>query len=99
MRTRSLFPLLTILLLAGAVAVQARGAHASRVTFSRLWTTALSPNADSSPVSIGRVRFAGKKDISLLYVLAGNNGSNCSPGDPVHQAVLYAINTANGKVR
>jgi outer membrane protein assembly factor BamB len=35
----------------------------------------------------------------MLYVLAANNGSNCSPGDPVRKATLYAFNAATGAIR
>jgi outer membrane protein assembly factor BamB len=63
----------------------------THLTLSRLWQTSISPNADSAPAFFS---YHGRQ---YLYVLAGNNGSNCNPGDPVRRATLYAFSAANGK--
>jgi outer membrane protein assembly factor BamB len=84
------------ILLLGPAISYARSSHASHVTFTRIWTAHISPNADSTGVLIRNLRVHGKR-VSLLYELAANNTSNCNPGSPVRQAVLYALNAANGK--
>lgn len=99
MRSRLLILPLAVLIFGWSASAQARSTGASHVTFTRLWSTSISPNADSAPAYIGHVHLAGGKRAAMLYVLAGNNGSNCNPGDPVRRATLYAIAAATGKTR
>jgi outer membrane protein assembly factor BamB len=99
MRSRLLILPLAVLIFGWSAVAQARSAHATHGTFTRLWSASISPNADSAPAYIGHVRLAKGKHAALLYVLAGNNGSNCNPGDPVRRATLYAIDAAIGKTR
>lgn len=62
-----------------------------------LWTRSISPNADSAPAYITGVRIRGRST-SVVYVLSGNNTSNCDPSDPVRKATLYALKASNGQV-
>jgi outer membrane protein assembly factor BamB len=48
------------------------------------------------PAYAARVTLRGGKTVPTVYVLAGNNGSNCDPGDPVRTATLYAFNARTG---
>lgn len=64
---------------------------ATRLSLARLWQRSISPNADSVPA------FLSYRGRQYLYVLAGNNTSNCNTGNPVRRATLYAFNAANGK--
>jgi outer membrane protein assembly factor BamB len=68
-----------------------RSHAATRLSLARLWQRSISPNADSAPAFLS---YRGKQ---YVYVLAGNNTSNCNPGNPVRRATLYAFNAANGK--
>jgi outer membrane protein assembly factor BamB len=63
----------------------------SRLSLVRLWQRGISAIADSAPAALS---YRGRQ---YLYVLAGNNGSNCNPGAPVRRATLYAFNAVNGK--
>src|SRR5947209_2764223 len=63
----------------------------ARLSLARHWQSSISPNADSAPAYLS---YRGRQ---YLYVLAGNNGSNCNPGNPVRRATLYAFNAGNGK--
>ena len=66
------------------------------VSFRRVWSRRLSANADSSPAIIRNLSFPRNVHKSVLFVLAGNNGSDCDPGNPVRAATTYAFNAANG---
>jgi outer membrane protein assembly factor BamB len=69
-----------------------RGAQSpSHLSLARLWQRSIAPNADSAPAFLS---FGGRQ---YLYVLAGNNDSNCNPGNPVRRATLYAFDAASGK--
>ncbi len=70
--------------------------HAHRVTLTKVWTAHIAPIADSAGAYITRTPLRAGP---LLYVLAGNNGSNCDPGDPVRKATLYAFNARTGVIR
>lgn len=77
---------------------QVTGHGASALSLRRLWTQNVGPIADSAPAYAANVRVPGHGTHSLIYVLAGNNGSNCNSGNPVRHAVTYAIDAKNGKV-
>jgi outer membrane protein assembly factor BamB len=66
----------------------------ARLGFRSLWSRSLAVNADSNPAYIAHPR--GRSG-GVVYTLAGNNGSNCNPGNPVRQAVLYAVDAASGR--
>jgi outer membrane protein assembly factor BamB len=68
----------------------------AKVTATRLWTRAIAANADSAPAYLPRVRLHNGRYRAIVYVLAGNNTSNCDPGNPVGRATTYALNAANG---
>lgn len=100
---KQLFVLGTVFgaLLAASFAV-ARGSADSQAMHSSLhvsgrqiWVRTLASNADSAPAFLPRSRFPGHRR-AAIYVLAGNNGSNCSEGDPVRRAVLYALDANTG---
>ncbi|HZU13244.1 MAG TPA: PQQ-binding-like beta-propeller repeat protein [Chloroflexota bacterium] len=59
-----------------------------------LWERSVSPNADSNPAYIAHPR----GHTAMIYVLAGNNGANCNPGNPVRRATLYAFDATTGRV-
>lgn len=63
----------------------------------RIWTHRIQPNADSAPAFLAHIRLKDGKKHDLVYVLAGNNTSNCSTGDPVRRATLYALDASNGR--
>jgi outer membrane protein assembly factor BamB len=86
----TIFPALPF---AGAASV--RTLH---VTAKHLWTASISPNADSAPAYLANVPLSGGRRQAVVYVLAGNNTSNCSPGDPVHSATTYAFIASTGKL-
>lgn len=81
--------------------------HPAGLAFRSVWSHAISPNADSAPAyashPIGCLPVHGNarcaRPGAMVYVLAGNNGSNCSPGNPVRRATLYAFDSATGKLR
>ncbi|HEX8919184.1 MAG TPA: PQQ-binding-like beta-propeller repeat protein [Chloroflexota bacterium] len=97
-RPLAILAFLSLILVAGAEAAAVNGGSHSTAHLSahRLWTRNFGLNADSSPAYLPRVRLSSSRSIDLVYILTGNNGSNCSQGDPVTRAVLYAINAANG---
>jgi outer membrane protein assembly factor BamB len=86
------------LLLVGCSSANVRAGTADHhtVSFTKLWTASVAPLVDSAPILVPNVSTGSGKQ-SVLYVLAGNNGSNCSPGDPVHAAMLYALTATHGK--
>jgi hypothetical protein len=63
----------------------------------RLWVHTIQPNADSAPAYLSHVRLRDGRRHAMVYVVAGNNTSNCSPGDPVRRATLYALDAASGR--
>lgn len=69
--------------------------HVLRLTVRHLWTRSFQPNADSAPAYVPRVRVNGRVR-ALVFVLAGNNRSNCDQGDPVRRATLYAFDARSG---
>lgn len=73
---------------------ETRAPAAARLSLHAQWTRSIAVNADSAPAYSAHPH--GLRG-PLLYVLAGNNGSNCSKSDPVRAAVLYALNPSNGK--
>ncbi len=79
---------------APGTAAQSPSAHghtAARMALHRLWQRSISANADSAPA------FLAYHGHQFLYVLAGNNSSNCNPGNPVRRGTLYAFNAGSGK--
>lgn len=102
--------LMTAVVIAAALAaVGMAGATASplrhvttghaRLSLRPLWIRSIRPNADSSPAYAGNVALPHGKHLAMIFVLAGNNTSDCNPGDPVRQATLYALNAQSGAVR
>lgn len=91
-----------MLLLAGCGNRNATGttpAHeTAAVTGHRLWVRTISPNADSSPAYLPHVTLDRNHHAAVVYVLAGNNGSNCDPGNPVRKATTYAFTAATGRL-
>lgn len=81
-----------------AASPSALAAH-SRLSLHVLWSRAIRPNADSTPVYVPQVALPGRKHRAMIYLLAGNNSSNCDSGDPVPRATLYALDAATGAVR
>ncbi len=81
---------------AGARAPQRNHGHAPAPA-RRLWIRSIQPNADSAPAYLPHVRLQDGRRHGVVYVLAGNNTSNCSPGDPVRRATLYALDAATGR--
>jgi outer membrane protein assembly factor BamB len=72
-------------------------ANGARLQMRVLWRQKISPDADSAPAYLAHI---GTRTISpILYVLAANNGSNCSTGNPVLKATLFALNASNGSIR
>lgn len=69
--------------------------HAA-LSLHRLWLRSISPNADSSPAYLPHVRLPNGQSRAVVYVLAGNNNSNCNPSDPVRRATTYAFDAASG---
>jgi hypothetical protein len=81
-------------MLLGADIVLAQSAHRpAHLAIRPLWTRTVAPNADSAPIEIARVAFANGSHRTLIYVLTGNNTSDCDPGNPVRQSTLYAYGT------
>lgn len=74
-------------------------ARHGRFALSVLWTRSIAPNADSAPAYLSHVRLAGGARRAMIYVLAGNNTSNCNPGNPVRRATLYAFDAVSGAAR
>lgn len=60
------------------------------------WTATLDANADSTAVVDHDVRLRSGELVTLVLVLAGNNDSDCDPGDPVKHATTYAFNAVTG---
>src|SRR6516225_9956534 len=56
-----------------------------------LWTRTLQSNADSTPAYLPHVLLGGGRRRDLVFVVAGNNTSNCNPGNPVRKATTYAL--------
>lgn len=85
-----------LLAIPAAIAVAALNRPAAPLSFhlAPVWQAGISPNADSAPAFIAHPR----GHTAMVYVLAGNNGSNCNPGNPVHRATLYAFDAANGRL-
>lgn len=73
-----------------------RSAPAS-ITAHRLWVRTIQPNADSSPAYLPHVTLSRNRRLPIVYVLAGNNSSNCDPSNPVRRAALYAFDAGNGR--
>lgn len=67
----------------------------AKLSLHPVWTRGIALDADSAPAYIAHPH--GHRG-PILYVLGGNNGDNCSPGNPVRSAILYALNPANGRV-
>jgi len=65
-----------------------------RLTLHRLWTRGVTPNADSAGAYLAHPRHSST---ALVYLLAGNNTSNCSPGDHVRTATLFAFQANSGR--
>src|SRR5947209_9514813 len=87
-------------ILLGAGIVLAHGPdRPARLVLRPLWTRTISPNADSAPVAIARVALARGKHRAFIYVLVGNNTSNCDPGNPVRRATLAAFDATSGAPR
>lgn len=99
---------LTLLLAGCAASSQASGPNPSpqrratgiptHLSLQRRWSASVSPNADSAPAYLGHVHLRGGKTAAVVYVLAGNNGADCQPSDPVRSATLYAFAVANGRL-
>jgi PQQ-like domain len=66
-------------------------------SLQRLWQRSINPNADSAPAYAANVSIGGNST-SLLYVLGGNNTSDCNSGDPVTRATLYALDAKTGGI-
>jgi hypothetical protein len=62
-----------------------------------LWARSLDANVDSAPV-VATIRMTHGMWRTVVFVLAGNNDSNCNPSDPVRVATTYAFNAANGRL-
>lgn len=71
-------------------------ARAAGLTYHRIWTRTLDANADSTPIVVQDVAFPGGHRKTVIIALAGNNGSDCDPGNPVSPATTYAYNASNG---
>lgn len=96
----SLLALLSLFLSACGTAGQAGKATTrsgvSPLSVHRLWVAAIQPNADSSPAYLPHVQLSGNRKRAMVYVLAGNNSSNCNPGNPVRRATTYAFDAGSG---
>lgn len=83
-----------------AMAPQGRGpaikGDATAVSYHLVWKASLDANADSTPATEKRVTLSNGKVVMLVFVLAGNNSSDCDPGSPVSPATLYAFNATTG---
>src|SRR4051812_9787931 len=88
--------LVGVLLALATVGTAAGRRPAASMSFHRLWSVAIQPNADSVPAYASGIHLPGGGRGAVVYTLAGNNGSNCSPGDPVTRATLTAFSASNG---
>ena len=79
---------------AGTVSLHAASSSSARP----LWVRAVQLNADSAPAYLPRVRLADGRFHPVVYVLAGNNTSDCSPADPVRRATTYALDANIGRI-
>lgn len=70
----------------------------SKLSYRLAWTTSLDANADSTAAFARRVKLVNGKVVSLAFFLAGNNSSDCDPGNAVSPATLYAINATTRQV-
>jgi len=64
----------------------------------RIWVASVQPNVDSAPAYLPHVRLPDGRRRAVVFVLAGNNGSDCDPGNPVRRATTYAFDAGSGKV-
>lgn len=98
---RTLIIVVLAILLLGSGAAQARTAtHVGHLALvaHRLWTRSISPNADSNPAYAPHIGLRNGKTRALLFVVAGNNGDNCNPSNPVPRATTYALDAGTGAV-
>lgn len=73
------------------------GSMAERfASYKRVWSASLSVNADSTPVVDKGVTLPTGKRATLVFVLAGNDASDCS--NPVKLATTYAFVAATGRL-
>lgn len=79
-----------------ALVLIATAAPPPQGAMSPLWQRSIAPNADSAPAYASRVALSGGRHAAVVYTLAGNNQADCSPGDPVRAATLYAFNATTG---
>lgn len=75
-----------------------RSAPTAHLSLTHIWTAHISPNADSAPAFAAHVHIRGRTTRAVVFVLAGNNGANCSPADPVTRATLTALDAATGEM-
>jgi outer membrane protein assembly factor BamB len=96
----TVFPLLSSCGSGAATPSQADSPSAARTKLSarHIWTHTIESNADSAPAYLPHVRLPNGRHRAIVYVVAGNNTSNCNPGDPVRRATTYALNAANGSL-
>ena len=66
--------------------------------YHQIWSRALDANADSSAIFLKNVHLTGRRTANLVVVVAGNNTSDCDPGNPVRRATTYAFNAVDGKL-
>ncbi|HEV3309442.1 MAG TPA: PQQ-binding-like beta-propeller repeat protein [Chloroflexota bacterium] len=68
------------------------------ISYHLAWHRVLAANADSTTVVDSNVRLKSGKHVTLAIVVAGNNGSDCDPGNPVKHATTYAFDATTGKL-
>lgn len=88
---------------AGWASVPSRAAAlsgTSRLSYIFAWSQRLSVNADSVPVFLRQVTFRHGRARNMLYVLAGNNATDCDPNPRnfVKASTLYGFDAGTGKV-
>jgi hypothetical protein len=79
---------LTTLTLSGVVALPL--VRPAAPLYRLVWKHSLNVFADSAPTIIPGVKLAHGKTATVAYVLAGNNSSDCHPGNPVKHSTVYA---------
>ncbi len=95
----------TLVILALACALCACGptghgsASSPSLRYRQVWKATLDENADSRPVIVRRVAVAHHgKPQSIVVVLAGNNDSDCEPGNLVRESTTYAFLARTGRL-
>lgn len=66
------------------------------LAYHQVWQATLDANADSTAVVDHKAPIGHNKKGLVVFVLTGNNTSDCDPGNPLKHATTYAFNARTG---